>query len=354
MYDSTIKKGNSLIIKAIAVLLMVLHHCFAFPERISGATYKSLLLINNLPIEYYMGQFGGICVPLFLFVAGYAAYINYTKDSRIKALINRLSYFYLNYWLVFIIFIPIGIALRFLSPNLKDVILNFIGLISTYNAEWWFLRLYVVLTLSYPLIYKGISKYSLIIVSSVSLTFYIIGSMFTVLVYRYKLLSFEMIGIILSGQFVFVIGTLTCKYSIFDKLKEYVSKFKMNIIIYLLVLLSSIGFYYIFPFTSIYNTLITPIFIFSIANVIPKSRLLSYIGKHSTNIWLTHSFFCYYYFNNWIFSFKYSISIYSAILVITVIVSIVINKFLFWIRNTIKNNGKYTGGSFLCRHQISV
>lgn len=50
------------------------------------------------------------------------------------------------------------------------------------------------------------------------------------------------------------------------------------------------------------------------------------VGKHSTNIWLVHTFFCYYYFHDFIYGLKYPILIYIVTFGFSFISSVVINK----------------------------
>ena len=57
----------------------------------------------------------------------------------------------------------------------------------------------------------------------------------------------------------------------------------------------------------ILKLILIPIFIFLIANIISTCKFMEWIGKHSTNIWLTHSFFCYYLFPKIVFYPQYSI-----------------------------------------------
>lgn len=45
--------------------------------------------------------------------------------------------------------------------------------------------------------------------------------------------------------------------------------------------------------------------------------LLEKLGKQSTNMWLVHTFFCYYLFHDWIYGLKYPI----VILFVTVLLS---------------------------------
>lgn len=146
MGEVNFTKEHTQIAKGMAIILMLIHHLFAFPNRIlTKQSYKSLLLINGLQIEYYIGVFGKICVAMFLFLSGYGLYIITSKNNKfsIKDAIIRISRLYINYWTVFLIFIPIGFIFFGRTLNIKEFILNFLGLSSSYNGEWWFFRLYV-------------------------------------------------------------------------------------------------------------------------------------------------------------------------------------------------------------------
>lgn len=52
----------------------------------------------------------------------------------------------------------------------------------------------------------------------------------------------------------------------------------------------------------------------------------AFMGKHSTNIWLIHAFFCWYYFSDFIYGLKYPVLIYCATLGLSIIASFAINK----------------------------
>ena len=45
------------------------------------------------------------------------------------------------------------------------------------------------------------------------------------------------------------------------------------------------------------------------------------MGKHSMVMWLTHSFFCYHLFHDFIYSFKYPLLIYVVLLSISYLTS---------------------------------
>lgn len=54
-------------------------------------------------------------------------------------------------------------------------------------------------------------------------------------------------------------------------------------------------------------------------------NILAYFGEHSTYIWLTHTFFAYYYFQNLILLPRYSVLIYLWLVVISLLTSIILS-----------------------------
>lgn len=63
-------KHHSELIKGLAIILMIMHHVFRFPERVPQAL-PIHFLVPSAPIEYQIGVFGKVCIVLFLFVSGY-------------------------------------------------------------------------------------------------------------------------------------------------------------------------------------------------------------------------------------------------------------------------------------------
>lgn len=55
-------------------------------------------------------------------------------------------------------------------------------------------------------------------------------------------------------------------------------------------------------------------------------KILMELGKRSTSIWLIHTYFCYYLFQNFIYSFKYPIIIITVLMAISWGCAIVIDK----------------------------
>ena len=131
-------REDTSIAKGIAIILMFTHHLFTFPDRIrSGSEYLSLFSISGDNIELIVGRFGKICVAMFLFLSGFGIYKQFIKDKNniYFILFNKIKKIYINYWIIFLIFIPISFVLGIREFNLVEFFNNFIAYKSTYNGE---------------------------------------------------------------------------------------------------------------------------------------------------------------------------------------------------------------------------
>ncbi len=177
-----LSKQDSSIIKGIAVLLMLWMHLFAQTEE-----YGIAYTISN--------ALGQIMVSMFLFVSGYGLAIQYEnkileypKDDRFLKTntvftLNRLVKFYLGYWPIFILFVPLGVfffdrpletAYALLCPlgELDNLLGNNVALLTitdflginghrSYNITWWFNQLIIVYYLLFPFFYNILRRYSI-------------------------------------------------------------------------------------------------------------------------------------------------------------------------------------------------
>ena len=95
-----------------------------------------------------MSRIASFCVPIYIFLSGYGLAITYEKCTQMNN-INRIFRLYINYWVVFLLFIPLAclICPDQYPQDTTNFILNFIAYKSNYNYEWWFLFPYIVLVL---------------------------------------------------------------------------------------------------------------------------------------------------------------------------------------------------------------
>lgn len=362
-------KTHTQIAKGVAITLMMIHHLFAFPDRIQNVSYISILHFEEIPIEYLLGDFGKICVAMYLFLSGYGLYISSSKREHFtfKDSLRKMIKFLTNYWVVFMIFVPIGLIWFNDQTNYKFnaliFIKNFFTLSYSYNFEWWFVRLYLELLLLFPIV-KIMLKRSIKSSLLISLSLYIIAfgmEVITKIVPTLSFLSknilFADIQSILFWQLTFCIGCLFAKFNLFEYINislfnKKVYKKTYYIVIILIVIVVRIGFTYVFQYIGVGNSsyvdfILTPIFILVCTNLIyinkikasgtspnnimpnvirsKSESLFKVLGRHSTNMWLTHTFFCFYYFQKLVFFPRLSILILIWLALLSVTTSIVID-----------------------------
>lgn len=337
--DEFFDARRSKYIKGFAITLMLFHHLFAFNDRIQNVNYISVGAIGVQTIENYIAIFARICVPIYLFVSGYGMYHYYKNKSEVKYkdLLKRILNILKIYWVILISFLVIGIFLDKQEFNLGEFIKNMLTISYSYNQEWWFLNTYIILVILFPFIKKIIDK-----TTNKNIVF-IVATSFAITLVSGKLLSFniissdEILKMILNPiayQSTFILGCMFCRLNIFDKLNDRIKNTYLNsIIIQISIITTCIllrGKYNIIDF------IMVPLFIYASITCIEKlnlSNIFIYLGTYSTNMWLTHSFFCYYYFQNELFSFKYSLIIFILLIILSLISSYCINFILRYIDN---------------------
>lgn len=153
-----ITKEQSKALQGAAILMMLYHHLFSVPEAL-GTPYYSLLNISGINIELRMAWFFKICVGIYAFVSGYGLCRGVTRDENsffgslkkeYAFVLRKLFSFYKQYWLVFVIFVPIGFIFFGKQFVLSEFILNLLGISSTYNGAWWYVYQYLKMLLVFP------------------------------------------------------------------------------------------------------------------------------------------------------------------------------------------------------------
>lgn len=235
-----------------------------------------------------------------------------------------------------IIFVSIGFFVlgRDKYPgSFLDIIYNYIGWKNSYNHETWFLLPYVLLTLSSTKIFAVCDKFNPIKVFLFSFCTYILvrlSSRYSSgLTESYKV--FKWVDSYLTLQFPFILGMLLSKcwnYSDFKKRLSF--KFNKNYILIFVLIILFVGIILVrYKYQSIFYPFYTVLFImfFSLLHRFSwVDKILMELGKRSTSIWLIHTYFCYYLFQNFIYSFKYPIIIFIVLMTISWMCAIVIDK----------------------------
>lgn len=322
--DYSLSLQDTILIKGVAICFMLWHHLFSeHPEY--GQIVQSFAL------------FGKVCVAMFLFVSAYGLTIQFSKITVFRLetfqgkeifrfIAKRLLKLYINYWVVFLIFVPLGIF--FFNKSLQisygeqvnqvnHLILDFFGMqgSESYNSSWWFYQLIIMLYILFPLLYIAVKKWNIAILI---LFFVILGS------HYYK------IPIIHDWLFPFALG-ISCALN-----KESITSFINNINKIVLI-----GCILILVFFIIYIRLnnwrtggsgvdgfltlaLILILILTMRNIKIITPVLRYFGKHSMNIFMVHAFIFYYFYPDFIYSFRYPVLIFIVLISCSLCVSILI------------------------------
>ena len=331
MNERLFSKDNSFALKGVAILFMVFAHLFSRAEFCNLS--NPLLYIKGEPVIHYM-IFAMNPVDFFIVLSGYGLYYTYSQGKRNN--IKRILKLYIHYWITLVIFVCIGffvVGSEKYPGSFLDLIYNFIGWKNSYNHETWFLLPYTLLTLSSTKIFAVCDKFKPVKVFTFSFGIYIIvrlSSRYSSgLIESYQI--FKWIDSYLTLQFPFILGMLLCKYWDYSAYKnEAIFKFNKNYILILALLILFIGIILLrYKYQSIFYPFYTVLFImcFSLLHRFSwVDKVLIELGKRSTSIWFIHTYFCYYFFQDFIYGFKYPIIIFGVLMVISWLCAIVIDK----------------------------
>lgn len=337
--SKSFSKNDTLIIKGIAILLMVYHHLFVIPDRLQN-NYISVINLTGFDFQSYIANFCKICVCIYVFCSGIGQYyslikLNSLKEMYKKTFIHALK-FMINFWVILLFVYPIGHKLN--NPSFA---LNFKSIIKACIAsggamEWWFVKFYLPLLLVSPLIiqcFKNVEK----IKKSVLLLY-----VFAILIInRNVIILFKDTNEIINEIYVFIntfdnfelnmafiTGVLCAKYDLI-RIFRNVSGYKKYILCFGSIFIS---LYIRIAFCNApamkVDFIVVPLFILPLISILENENiknLLEFFGKHSTNIWLTHTFWCYYFGQKIVLIPKYSILIYLWLLLLSLISSYIIN-----------------------------
>lgn len=334
-----IEKKDSVLLYGIAVLLMVAHHLFGFPDRFSGEIIPNWDTLPGI-VLLYVGYFGKICVAMYAFISGYGMQMkcsasgrSVNKKSVFRDTINQILKFYSRYWLVVIIFLCIGILIHKKTFEWVEFVKNLIGISSSYNAEWWYAIVYIKMLITFPfvhLLFKVLGKNKK--VANIMIL--------CVLVFLILLNSFVMQGD-MTYYLCFWVG-MACAYSrIFDFLPKYTGH--LSILPAAVCIFLSIVLKFTISADHTLDMLVVLLLIYGcitlfhlqcIPTIIRKG--LEQIGKYSIYIWLIHTFIIYYYFQKFILLFKYSPLMFIIAVVFSYFCAVLCDKLYHMIGHVVK------------------
>lgn len=343
-----VRKDDSAAIKGVAIMLMLVHHLFAFPTRLlPGVSFESFITLSNgTPAVVYFAVFSKICVAMFTLLAGYGIYRSFAKQLQmdrsgdhtqtyIAFFARRLKKLYFKVWPVFLVFVPLGLAIKspYIAKDAAAWIKNALLIDTTFNAEWWFLTTYVILVLLSPMMMSFFSRKRSSLYSD-ALIIVIVEIFIERVLLNYVVLTDAMVFLRSSLVWaklsttlillpIFFAGAWLAKYDIYERILNSfrgkdVKRVVLGVVITALVVLlrggwvqmNSWGFD---QFDIFYSVFITLGILMVICRLRPLKKILAFIGNQSTGMWLTHSFFCFYYFQKFAYAPKYAVLIFLLV-----------------------------------------
>lgn len=237
-------------------------------------------------VTQFLLTLSSICVPIFIFIAGYGFAI---KQHSEKSLLKTIGGLYKKIWLVALFFFPLAFCLGKIDFRIAELGLNLSGFYFSYCGEWWFVSLYVLLEIYARVLEKTKILNNLKLLASISGLLMIAGYGMKVLIpTAEEINTLEWIPYtFLIKQPIFISGYICKKLDVFHE--PFVVKFGMFGFIAWAFMFSNIPQSFFLP-------IVVPCFIAAfccvpITGIMKRGLLL--LGKNSTYMWLTHSWLIY-------------------------------------------------------------
>lgn len=324
-------KEQSTAMKGVAILMMLFYHLFNRAEINDLCT--PTVMIGDVPLVVYLSR---ACYPVtfFLILSGYGFTFLYRQHRlSVKGQIKRLSNIYIHYWAVLFIFVTLAWRVK---PGLYDydiphIIGNMTALRCNYNGETWFLFPYAMISLSSCWIIRWICllrkrKHFAMAAAAYAAAFLLAKWMENNLSDRLflNILQLQTIYFIILS-FYFSLGVVL--YIVTEKGMPLSGRHPLFYAAVITALLIVKCFFKITILDSLYAFLFI---LFFIQLKLPRwvNGALQQLGKHSMLMWMTHTFYCYYLFEDFIYGFKYPLMIFAVLVVISYLTSVIIGQAL--------------------------
>lgn len=285
---------------------------------------------------------GKVCVGIFLILSGFGLTKSFERkhETGFRFALKHIGKLYAEFWFVFFLSL-IPLFFNFNGQNFisvwgrewcKPFVINMSGLQYFwnewgYNPTWWFMSLILGLYALFPLLYAAIIKYG-------------VNFLFLCFVLSFVPVSVPVLSVLSPWVFAFVTGIFFARHTIFDKIKNTGVPTKLSCFIF------TAGLVYIRlrilknlrPYSA--SGSLTGADVFLALSIIatgflytpPRNRQLTkafnalvFIGKHSMNIFLVHTFFLIY-FRDFVYAPKYPPLIFLLFLGLSLSASVLIEK----------------------------
>ena len=368
-------KEHTMQMKGIAIIILLFHHCFLNAQRWATVPYEKLATTKGwgyYPISFapfsshtiqYLASFSKICVAMFVFMTGYGMWVSYESQKKKttmsnyikKRMVTLMTVFLIIFAVTEILAIPTGRFIEVYGHDFRSVvymIIDALGLAKLLGTPlfcltWWYMSLAIVLIMIFPFVHSIMEKYQWVMVVASIIVPRACGFGQSTDLFRYLL--------------AYTLGMYFAQHDLLARIKE---KFmEQNVAGKLLSLIVSliglaviikcrqnawIGWKYLDfwdGFAAMYVIVISYIYILNGKWIV---KGLGFLGKHSMNIFLIHSFYRDVFFHEFTYSFYYAWLDYIVLMAISLVTSIVLEwfkkliryeKFIDWVKRLVTKEG---------------
>lgn len=368
-------KEHTMQMKGIAIIILLFHHCFLNAQRWATVPYEKLATTKGwgyYPISFapfsshtiqYLASFSKICVAMFVFMTGYGMWVSYQSQKKKttmsnyikKRMVTLMTGFLIIFVVTEILAIPTGRFIEVYGHDFRSVvymIIDALGLAKLLGTPlfcltWWYMSLAIVLIMIFPFVHSIMEKYQWVVVVASIIVPRACGFGQSTDLFRYLL--------------AYTLGMYFAQHDLLARIKE---KFmEQNVAGKLLSLIVSliglaviikcrqnawIGWKYLDfwdGFAAMYVIVNSYIYILNGKWIV---KGLGFLGKHSMNIFLIHSFYRDVFFHEFTYSFYYAWLDYIVLMAISLVTSIVLEwfkkliryeKFIDWVKRLVTKEG---------------
>ena len=368
-------KEHTMQMKGIAIIILLFHHCFLNAQRWATVPYEKLATTKGwgyYPISFapfsshtiqYLASFSKICVAMFVFMTGYGMWVSYESQKKKttmsnyikKRMVTLMTGFLIIFVVTEILAIPTGRFIEVYGHDFRSVvymIIDALGLAKLLGTPlfcltWWYMSLAIVLIMIFPFVHSIMEKYQWIVVVASIIVPRACGFGQSTDLFRYLL--------------AYTLGMYFAQHDLLARIKE---KFmEQNVVGKLLSLIVSliglaviikcrqnawIGWKYLDfwdGFAAMYVIVLSYIYILNGKWIV---KGLGFLGKHSMNIFVIHSFYRDVFFHKFTYSFYYAWLDYIVLMAISLVTSIVLEwfkkliryeKFIDWVKRLVTKEG---------------
>ena len=368
-------KEHTMQMKGIAIIILLFHHCFLNAQRWATVPYEKLATTKGwgyYPISFapfsshtiqYLASFSKICVAMFVFMTGYGMWVSYESQKKKttmsnyikKRMVTLMTGFLIIFVVTEVLAIPTGRFIEVYGHDFRSVvymIIDALGLSKLLGTPlfcltWWYMSLAIVLIMIFPFVHSIMEKYQWVVVVASIIVPRACGFGQSTDLFRYLL--------------AYTLGMYFAQHDLLARIKE---KFmEQNVEGKLLSLIVSliglaviikcrqnawIGWKYLDfwdGFAAMYVIVNSYIYILNGKWIV---KGLGFLGKHSMNIFLIHSFYRDVFFHEFTYSFYYAWLDYIVLMAISLVTSIVLEwfkkliryeKFIDWVKRLVTKEG---------------